>query len=51
MKNLVKSVFAKWESSQAVAQFLKGQNEAMMSLAESFFSKQHHQDIGCDKFL
>jgi hypothetical protein len=46
-KHLVRDVFAECETGQAVAQFLKGGDEAMPSLSESFFSKQRDQEIDC----
>jgi hypothetical protein len=51
MKHLVRGVFAECKTGQAVAQFLKGGDEAMPSLSESFFSKQHDREIDCQKFL
>jgi hypothetical protein len=49
-KHLICSVFAKWETGQAVAQFLKGGNKEMSSLTAPFFSKQHDQEIKCETF-
>jgi hypothetical protein len=46
----VRSVFVKWQTGQAVAQFLKG-GEGMPSLSAPSFSKQHDQAIDCEKFF
>ena len=49
-KNLVRAVFSKWQTGQAVAQFLKGNDEGMPPLSAPFFSKLHGRMIDCDKF-
>jgi hypothetical protein len=50
MKHLIRSVFAKCKTGQAIAQLLKGGDEEMSSLSKPFFSKQHDREIDCEKF-
>jgi hypothetical protein len=50
-KHLVRSVFANWETGQAVAQLLKGSNEGMSSLSKPSFSKQQNEEINYAKLL
>jgi hypothetical protein len=49
-KHLIRSVFAERETGQAVAQLLKGSQEAMASLSGPYFSRQHDREIDCEKF-
>jgi hypothetical protein len=49
-QGIVSAVFAEWQTGQqAVAQALKG-GAGLPSLSPPFFSKQHDQDIDCEKF-
>ena len=49
-RGIIRSVFAEWQTGQVVAQVLKG-GEGLPLLSPPFFSKQHDQEINCEKFL
>jgi hypothetical protein len=46
-RSIVRSVFADWQTGQAVAQLLKGGEP---SLSVPFFSELHDREINCEKF-
>jgi hypothetical protein len=46
---IVRSVFAEWQTSQAVAHLLK-RGKGLPSLSPPFFSNQHDREINCEKF-
>jgi hypothetical protein len=48
-RSIVCSIFAEWQTGQAVAQVLKG-GEGLPSLSPPFFSNQHDREINCEKF-
>jgi hypothetical protein len=48
-RSIVRSVFAEWQSGQALARVLKG-GEGLPSLSPPFFSNQHDREINCEKF-
>jgi hypothetical protein len=48
-RGIVRSVFAEWQTGQAVAQVLKG-GVGLPSLSPPFFSNQHNREIDCEKF-
>jgi hypothetical protein len=48
-RSIIRSVFAEWQTGQAVAQVLKG-GDGMPALSAPFFSKQHGREIDCVKF-
>jgi hypothetical protein len=48
-QGIMRSVFAKWQTGQAVAHFLKG-GKGMPLLSAPFFSKEHNREINCEKF-
>jgi hypothetical protein len=48
-RSIVRSIFAEWQTGQAVAQVLRG-GEGLPSLSPPFFSNQHNREINCEKF-
>jgi hypothetical protein len=48
-RSIVRSVFAEWQTGQAVAQVLKG-GKGLPLLSPPFFSNQHDREINCEKF-
>jgi hypothetical protein len=49
-RSIIRSVFANWQTGQAVAELLKG-GKGIPLLSAPFFSKQHNQEINCEKFF